>query len=161
MHCLLKLLPLDLILKIYEFDSTYHDIYITLKIEFYLKTKLWKIKWLNRELDYGNIRLIDTNSKPSYRDYNSSEGNIEYLINYWNVEYYKRFSSINKSSKENSEKEFITDHYKYSKYIFKNIKLLQNYIPEKKKENTRGYKKINKNIDRDYILYKPYLPYPI
>ncbi len=115
------LLTEDLWKKIYEYDNTYHIIYKLLIEELYLKTSFWKLKWINRKMDYKSrtdrISFRDSTKKIYYCDYKSSIKDITKLANYWNFEH------KNKTVK-NCENEFLTDYNPNCyKYILQNINL--------------------------------------
>jgi len=141
------LLTNDLWKKIYEYDNTYHIINKLLIEELYLKTSFWKLKWINRKMDYvsrsDRISFRETTKKIFYTDYQSSANDITKLANYWNFKFspYPSQKNNNKVGK-NCENEFWTDHNSNCyKHIFQNINMLKKYKPKKTK-----YK---------YILYKP------
>ena len=142
------LLTNDLWKKIYEYDNTYHIINKLLIEELYLKTSFWKLKWINRKMDYvsrtDRISFRETTKKIFYYDYQSSANDITKLANYWNFEFSPTYPSQKNNNRigKNCENEFLTDHNSNCyKHIFQNIKMLKEYKPKKTK-----YK---------YILYKP------
>ena len=57
------LLTNDLWKKIYEYDNTYHIINKLLIEELYLKTSFWKLKWINRKMDY-----VSRSNRISFRE---------------------------------------------------------------------------------------------
>ena len=71
-------LPLSVRNLIFEFDSTYHEIYSVLRKEFYLKSSFWRIKWLNKDIDYGRGSSYETIKYDSYRH------QVLGLTTYWN-----------------------------------------------------------------------------
>jgi len=142
------LLTKDLWKKIYEYDNTYHIINKLLIEELYLKTSFWKLKWINRKMDYvsrtDRISFRETTKKIFYYDYQSSANDITKLANYWNFEFSPTYPSQKNNNRigKNCENEFLTDdNSDCYKHIFQNIKMLKKYKPKKTK-----YK---------YILYKP------
>ena len=63
-----NILPKSIIYKIYEYDSTYHDIYSVLKKELILKTPFWRIKWLNKNnSDYDYYDGVPLYKYDSYK----------------------------------------------------------------------------------------------
>lgn len=116
-------LPKALKIKIYQYDMTYHNIYKTVLIEFLEKTSFWRIKWLNKTMDYSR-----ENDDPSIYKYDSKKSNIKSIVNYWNNEYSKvTFLNLWKT-KNNCTDCFITDEErKGSQVILRRLKLLKNY----------------------------------
>jgi len=72
-------LPVSVRNLIFEFDSTYHEIYSILRREFYLKSSFWRIKWLNKDIDYGRGSSYETIKYDSYRH------QVLGLTTYWNL----------------------------------------------------------------------------
>ena len=132
------LLNKDLWKKIYEYDVTYHIINKLLIEELHLKTSFWKLKWLNRPMDY--VSHSENTKKIFYSEYQSYVNDITKLSNYWNSK-----SSFNYSLQKknlNCENEFLTDNNSNCyEYIFQNINMLKKYKPKK--------------TNNKYILYKP------
>ena len=75
------LFPKDIWKHIFSFDPTYHEWYHKLRMEFFLKTALWRVKWLNRNIDYANMKEQEK-YKPT--DFQSTRKGIDFVINYWN-----------------------------------------------------------------------------
>ena len=89
-------LPVSVRNLIFEFDSTYHEVYSVLRKEFYLKTSFWRIKWLNSNIDYGRGSSYETIKYDSYRH------QVLNLTMFWNL------SSL-PGSLNNATDVFITD----------------------------------------------------
>jgi hypothetical protein len=122
----MKNLPNDIWRYIYEYDSTFHDIYDTMKKEFFLKTPYWRMKWLNKGMDYhGAIEEQNTFKPHVFRSHYNS---IRQLTNYWNYKYVQQYwAPVNKNPQYNCEAEFITDSLGNSTFLFENLKLLRHY----------------------------------
>ena len=137
-------LPADLQMYIYTFDSTFHQIYYFLKIEFFLKLTLWRIKWLNPNIDYGDM---NKQKELNLSDFKSTQKGIDYLVNYWNKThpYYYGIST----EQNNCEKEFITDNYHASIYLFNTLKTLKNWKVKEDEIIRDGI------ICKKMVLYKP------
>ena len=87
--------------------------------EFMAKTKLWRIKWLNKDFDVGTSDDED-DATPLERKYESSRRELLFLTDYWNYHYNPHFDSYyNLKSHNNCEEEFITDYNSYSITILK------------------------------------------
>ena len=71
-------LPRSVRSLIFEFDSTYHEIYTVLRKEFYQKSSFWRIKWLNNDVNYGRGSSYETIKYDSYRH------QVLGLTTYWN-----------------------------------------------------------------------------
>ena len=104
---------------IFQFDGTYHDIYITLVKEFHIKSSFWRIKWLNHNIDYGRGSSYETIKYDSYRH------QVLNLTMFWNL------SSL-PGSLNNATDVFITDertdgHNK----LLTNLKTLKKYTVNK------------------------------
>ena len=70
--------PKEIWKNIFEFDPTYHETYLLLQQEFFLKTRYWKMKWLNHGTDhYG---LIQEQEKFNPNDFRAHQNNIIYMI---------------------------------------------------------------------------------
>ena len=142
MKKLINYLNADIWRKIFQYDNTYHEIYELLIVELILKTRFWRLKWLNKNMDYGLI-----NNKISNSDYKSTEKSIKELVDYWNYKFYPKYLSQSNNKKGNNcEKEYISDNQKNNNFILKNINMLKKYKPKENKLN---------NKDINYILYKP------
>lgn len=119
---------IDILLK----KTTNHNLLLK---EFMAKTKLWRIKWLNKDLDVGTSDDED-DATPLERKYESSRNQLLFLTDYWNYHYNPHFDSYyNLKFNNNCEEEFITDNNKYSIKIFKNLKLLKDFIWCEKNNN--------------------------
>lgn len=132
-----NILPKSIIIKIYEYDSTYHDIYSVLKKELKLKTPFWRIKWLNKNnSDYDYYDGV-----PLYK-YDSYKKQINSIVYFWNnyttelplpiPERLERSVVNQEQEVVNCLPEFITDENgKGSVYnILRHIKSLKGYIPK-------------------------------
>ena len=115
MYCL----PKSIIKHIYEFDPTFHEIYNIVLSEFKFKTRFWRLKWLNRNLDYVNIY---TQNIYKIGDFHSSHKSIIDLCYYWNNTFYEKYSTSVQN--KNCIEEFITDNFSKSNEVIFNIKQL-------------------------------------
>lgn len=103
--------------------------------EFLAKTKLWRLKWLNKNLHIGTSDDEDDKT-PLERKYENSREQLTFLTTYWNYHYYPQFESSDKLKNQNNcEEEFITDYNKYSVAILKNLKILKHFIWSVKHHN--------------------------
>lgn len=75
-------LPTNIIKHIYEFDSTYHNVYTKLKYEFKLKTPFWRMKWL-----HNNMLGFNKEDDIALYHYDSYDYQIKALVHYWNYNY--------------------------------------------------------------------------
>ena len=102
---------------------TYHKIYKNVLNEFLEKTSFWRIKWLNKTMDFSR----ENNDTPIYK-YDSKKSNIKSIVNYWNNEY-SNVSFLNLwKTKNNCTECFITDEERKGSYtIMKRLKLLKDY----------------------------------
>ena len=137
-------LPTDLQIRIYSFDPTFYKIYHKLKIEFFLKITLWRIRWINENMDYGNI---SEQQKFNISDFKSTQKGIDYLVNYWNKIHPNYYGHI--TEQNNCEKEFITDNFKGSSYILNILKMLKNWLVKEEKILKDGI------ICKKMVLFKP------
>lgn len=137
-------LPKELQEYIFSFDDTYHQVYKLLKTEFLLKMTLWRIHWLNNNIDYGNTT---EQNKYNLTDFQSTRKGIEFIVEYWN----KKHPSYYGLGPEqlNCEEEFITDNFEGSIHILNILKLLKKWIV-KESEILRQGKKC-----KNFILFKP------
>lgn len=138
-----KILPKSIIDKIYEYDSTYHDIYTIVKKEFILKTPFWRVKWLNKTFDISDSR---DNDIPLYY-YESYKYQILHIIEYWNTYKFPSNNPLgfvrvgsNEKINNNCTSEYITDENGKGGVckILRHINSLKGYFPT-----------------NDYKLYKP------
>ena len=116
------ILPDNLWIKIFEYDSTFHKIYRNVIAEFKDVTPYWKIKW---NFDSG----LYTNESSKF---NSKESIVDSIVNYWNEEYQKKNQYSKKLDGQNRYdyyKEFVTDNYNMN-------------LASKIKQNVRLFKKI-------------------
>ena len=134
-------LPSSLKTHIFSFDSTYHEVYNFIIQEFLLKTTLWRVKWLNRAMDFGNI---DKQNEYQITDFESTRKGIQYIVEYWNRTLGDRRTNID--IKENCEQEFITDNFEGTKHIMNKLNMLKKY-------------RVRTDHDyigqKEWILYKP------
>lgn len=113
-------LPKSVRSLIFEFDSTYHEIYTVLRKEFYQKSSFWRIKWLNNDVNYGRGSSYETIKYDSYRH------QVLGLTTYWN-------SSCIQSSHNNATDVFITDEILGGyKKLFDRINTLKKYTIDTK-----------------------------
>lgn len=127
-------LPLELQIVIYSFDSTFHQIYKTLKIEFLLKLTLWRVHWFNNNVindSYSN------HAKFKLTEFQSTKKGIKFIVNYWNKKH------------SNCEEEFITDNFTGSNHIFGILKLLKNWTVKEDEIKKNGIK------CKKMVLFKP------
>jgi len=141
----MKNLPNDIWIHIYEYDATFHDIYDTMKKEFFLKTPYWRLKWLNRD-----IRYLKKQEKFNPRKFGSHYNGIYQLTDYWNYKYIKKY--YEGESLYNCETEFITDSFgsQGSTFLFENLKMLRHYQYDF--ENGNLYKPAN-NLSKNMRCY--------
>tara|TARA_B000000437_G_scaffold195659_1_gene156222 strand:- start:22 stop:474 length:453 start_codon:yes stop_codon:yes gene_type:complete len=142
-------LPGDIWRHIYEYDPTFHDIYDTMKKEFFLKTPYWRMKWLNRDMDYHGA--IDQQDKFEPHDFRSHYSSIHQLTDYWNETYHEPPWSPPKTALVNCEAEFITDCIGNSSFLFDNLKMLRHYYYNYKSHNL--YKPAKKNLSKHMRCY--------
>mgnify|MGYP000905548511 CR=1 FL=1 len=149
----MKNLPIDIWIHIYEYDTTFHDIYDTMKKEFFLKTPYWRMKWLNRNMDYHGA--IDEQNTFNPRDFRSHYNSVLQLTDYWNETYHQHKltqpCSPPKTALVNCEVEFITDCIGNNSFLFDNLKMLRHYYYDYKSCNLyKPAKKLSKNMRSDY-----------
>ena len=72
------LFPKDIWKHIFSFDPTYHEWYHKLRMEFFLKTALWRVKWLNRNIEYGGDIELQNKYRPT--DFQSTSKGIGFVI---------------------------------------------------------------------------------
>lgn len=131
-----KILPKSIIDKIYEYDSTYHDIYTIVKREFILKTPFWRIKWVNKKHDLGAVqRWSSDNDIPLYH-YESYKHQIIDIIEYWNSHNFPSNNPFDgvvskKTLNNNCISEYITDENGKGGVckILRHINSLKGYFP--------------------------------
>ncbi len=142
-------LPSTLKAHIYSFDPTYHEIFKKIPIEFLLKTTLWRVKWLNERMDYGN--MIEQN-KYNITDFNSTRKGIEFIVDYWNTTYPDYYRQLEEP--DNCEGEYINDNYEGNIHIMGLLKNLKGWtIREEKK--LKGNKGSSRTLIQEMVLYKP------
>lgn len=141
------LFPKDIWELIFSFDPTYHETYYKTKMEFMLKTALWRVKWLNRDIDYGDVEL-QKKYKPT--DFQSTRKGIGFVINYWNESYPDYYRPLDKPI-TNCESEFITDNFKSSRYLFNHLNILKNYQIKNSKDSISE----EMSVENNWVLYKP------
>jgi hypothetical protein len=129
MYLFENILPNDIVMKIYQYDPTYHEQRKTVFVEMEKKLKFWRIKWLNREFDYGEM---DTQKQYNISDFQNSIKNIKYICDYWNFVYPQHYSAQRKNNhtikgSNNCEFEYINDSIKANKHIFGRLKMLKKY----------------------------------
>lgn len=142
----MKNLPNDIWIHIYEYDATFHDIYDTMKKEFFLKTPYWRLKWLNRD-----IRYLKKQKKFNPLKFRSHYNSIYQLTDYWNYKYIKKYWEG--ESLYNSETEFITDSFgsQGCTFLFENLKMLRHYQYDFENGNLyKPAKKSSKNMRSYY-----------
>ena len=118
-------LPKSIVKHIYEFDPTFHEIYNIALSEFKFKTQFWRLKWLNRNLDYHSH--IYSQNIYKIGDFQSSHKSIIDLCNYWNITFYKNYNtstSLFYENKKNCSEEFITDNFSKCNEVLNNINQL-------------------------------------
>ena len=113
---LFKKLPKNIIIIIFQYDNTFHIIYKKLLNEFIEKTKFWKLKWINKQENYGG----DIDDSTDFNFFESSYKQLEFCYNYWNKIYPITYSRL--SINYNCDIEFITDELISSKYLMKKLK---------------------------------------
>jgi len=113
--------------------------------EFFAKTTFWRIKWLNREFNIGaSSDDEDENSNSIYEiKFDNSKSSIESVVNYWNYDYPDYYNLLPLENKLNCVQEFITDNFKKSKRVLKNLQLLKKYNWDNETHNL--YKPANKS----------------
>ena len=138
-----KLFPQDIWELIFSFDPTYHELYYKTKMELFLKTALWRVKWLNRNMNFG-----DMDKQKIYKptDFQSTYKSIGFVIKYWNETYPDYYRPLDKEE-NNCEAEFITDNFKSFSYLFNHLNILKNYSIKLMDEF--------KKKDVNWVLYKP------
>ena len=110
-------LPKNLIIKIFEYDMTFKKIiYHKLLNEFLRKMKFWRLKWINKDEDYGGIH-----DKNDLTIFESTFKQVFKLSNFWNYIYPKQYCYLSIDYK-NCDMEFITDELISSKYLIKKLK---------------------------------------
>jgi hypothetical protein len=108
--------------------------------EFVAKTSFWRIRWLNRELDFG---LYPPHDKEAEEDddhipnntFNNTRTQLTYISEYWNYHYPNYYALSPLKNKQNCDEEYITDRFKKSKKILKNLKMLKDYVWSSKHKN--------------------------
>jgi hypothetical protein len=107
-------IPKQLIINIFEYDNTFHIVYKELLKEFIEKTNFWRLKWINKDINYGgnineiiNIKYFDSHYKK-----------LDFYLHYWNHVYPRKYIYL---TNYNCDREFITDNIISSKYIIKKL----------------------------------------
>jgi hypothetical protein len=114
-------LPKSIVKHIYEFDPTFHEIYNIVLNEFKFKTRFWRLKWLNRNLDYHSH--IYSQNIYKIGDFQSSHKSIIELCYYWNNTFYEKYTTPVQNN-TNCTEEFITDNFSKCNEVIFNIKQL-------------------------------------
>ena len=122
-------LPNDIVMKILQYDPTYHEQYKKILVEMEKKLKFWRIKWINKEINLGDI---ERQSEYNISDFQNCIKNIKYISHYWNYVYPQHYSAQRKAgiiikTFKNCEYEYINDNMKANIHIFNRIKMLKNY----------------------------------
>lgn len=121
-------LPNDIVIKIYEYDPTYHEQQKKIFIEMEKKLKFWRIKWINPEV----VSDLEEQNKYNISDFQNCIKNIKYISHYWNHVYPQHYAAQRKNNhtikgSKNCEFEYINDSIKANKHIFGRLKMLKKY----------------------------------
>ena len=111
--------------------------------EFVAKTSYWRIIWLNKEFNLatsGNEEeeeeeLNEPDPKMHDLNFNNTRNQLTYISEYWNYHYPNYYALSPLTNKQNCDEEYITDRFKKSTIIFKNLKILKDYVWSSKHNN--------------------------
>jgi len=123
-------LPMDLQIKIYEFDTTYRDVFSKVLKEFHKVHSFWYIKFHNQEL-----------SKDFSTDKNMTYSQALGLANYWNFDFNKNSYTISYETYYDPVKGYCGIHSRADNEPIKN------YFPILKATINSTKFLIKKNID--------------
>ncbi len=111
-------LPIDLQIKIYEYDSTYRDVFSKVLNEFHKVHSFWYIKFYNQDLS----KDFSTDKNMTYRQALS-------LANYWNFDFMKQEYTMSYDTYYDPVKGFCNIHSRADNEPIKNyFKLLMSNI---------------------------------
>ena len=111
-------LPMDLQIKIYEFDTTYRDVFSKVLKEFHKIHSLWYLRFHDSDLS----RQFSTGKNMTYRQALS-------LANYWNFDFMKEEYTMSYDTYYDSVKGFCDIHSRADSEPIKNyFKLLMSNI---------------------------------
>ena len=111
-------LPIDLQIKIYEYDSTYKDIFSKVLKEFHKVHSVWYIKFHSQDLS----KDFSTDKNMTYRQALS-------LANYWNFDFMKQEYTMSYDTYYDPVKGFCNIHSRADNEPIKNyFKLLMSNI---------------------------------
>jgi len=118
-------LPKSIWCKIFEYDSTYHEIYECLRKEFLKKMPFWRINWVDDKGCYRKEELQTHN-------YISTRKIALDGVYYWNITYSNFYATNNMGYQaicKNCEEGFITDVTRDGhKKILRYLKTMKNYV---------------------------------
>ncbi len=84
--------------------------------EFISKTNFWRIKWLNKDLNFGSSSYEEERGfRFNEIKFNNLKESLNFIIQYWN-----NLKPLNNT--HNCVEEYITDHFKKSKNVLKKLK---------------------------------------
>jgi hypothetical protein len=114
-------LPISIIRKIFELDPTYHLVYKELLQEYKKKMSFWKIKWLNKEMDWGSMNRTD--NEEDIKEFRYIRKDLNSVLSYWNNNGYPDYYNIYLyQNSENCSDQFITDNNFGCKYVMNHLR---------------------------------------